>query len=247
LLQLQRTDGHWVGELQGDTILESEYILLMAFLGREGEERIARAARYILKQQMLEGGWSNYPGGPADVSVSVKAYFALKLAGHAADEPYMRRARAVIRGLGGASGCNSFSKFYLALLGQFPYDNCPAVAPEMLLQPRWSYLSIYAMSSWTRTIIVPLSIFCAYRPVRHLPEERGIRELFWPIRRRRCGRTRRRAARSPGPTASSSSIGSASACRAPWARSAASLCARPSAGCSITSPAAMASGPSFRQ
>src|SRR5881227_3829637 len=103
LLSRQQADGHWCGELQGDTILESEYILLLAFLGREREERVAKAARYILEQQMPEGGWNNYPGGPADLSVSVKAYFALKLAGHDPDLPSMRRACSVIRSLGGAA------------------------------------------------------------------------------------------------------------------------------------------------
>ncbi|MCS6852995.1 MAG: squalene--hopene cyclase [Gemmataceae bacterium] len=178
LLGLQKEDGHWVGELEGDTILESEYILLMAFLGRERDPRVAKAARYILRQQLPEGGWNNYPGGPAELSVSVKAYFALKLAGHSADQPYMRRACEVIRSLGGASRCNSFTKFYLALLGQFPYANCPAVPPEMILLPRWFYFNIYAMSSWSRTILVPLSIVYAHKPVRRLPPESGIAELF---------------------------------------------------------------------
>jgi squalene-hopene/tetraprenyl-beta-curcumene cyclase len=178
LLARQAGDGHWVGELQGDTILESEYILLMAFLGREGEAAVARAARYILKQQMPEGGWNNYPDGPADVSVSVKAYFALKLAGHDPHLPYMRRARDVIRALGGAARCNSFTQLYLALLGQMPYANCPSIPPEMILLPRNSYFNLYAMSSWTRTIIVPLSIFYAHKPARRLPENLGIRELF---------------------------------------------------------------------
>jgi squalene-hopene/tetraprenyl-beta-curcumene cyclase len=150
----------------------------MAFLGREGEERVTKAARYLLTRQLPDGSWNNYPDGPADLSVSVKAYFALKLAGHDPDLPYMRRAQAVIRSLGGAAGCNSFTKFYLALLGQFPYANCPAVPPEMMLLPKWAYFNIYAMSSWTRTIVIPLSIFYAYKPVRELPPERGIRELF---------------------------------------------------------------------
>jgi squalene-hopene/tetraprenyl-beta-curcumene cyclase len=178
LLERQASDGHWVGELQGDTILESEYILLMGFLGREGEEKVAKAARYLLTQQLPEGGWNNYPDGPADLSVSVKAYFALKLTGHDPDLSYMRSARDVIRSLGGAAQCNSFTKFYLALLGQFPYANCPAVPPEMMLLPKWAYFNIYAMSSWTRTIVIPLSIFYAHKPIRSLPPERGIRELF---------------------------------------------------------------------
>ncbi|HZU35402.1 MAG TPA: prenyltransferase/squalene oxidase repeat-containing protein [Gemmataceae bacterium] len=178
LLDLQRPDGHWVGELQGDTILESEYILLMGFLGRDHDRRVVKAARYIEQQQLPEGGWSNYPGGPVDLSVSVKAYFALKLAGYDAGCPTLRRARERIRELGGAARCNSFSKFYLALLGQFPYDNCPAVPPELCLLPRWAYLNLYAMSSWTRTIVVPLTIFYACKPVRRLPAEKGIAELF---------------------------------------------------------------------
>jgi squalene-hopene/tetraprenyl-beta-curcumene cyclase len=178
LLDKQATDGHWVGELQGDTILESEFIILMAFLGREGDERVIKAARYIEVQQMPEGGWNNYPDGPAELSVSVKSYFALKLAGHDANAPHMRRACAVIRSLGGAEKCNSFTQFYLALLGQYPYANCPMVPPEMMLLPRWSYINIYAMSSWTRTIVVPLSIFCAHKPVRNLPPALHVSELF---------------------------------------------------------------------
>ncbi len=178
LMSRQAFDGHWVGELQGDTILESEYILLLAFLGREGEEKTTRIANYLLSQQLPEGGWNNYPEGPPDLSVSVKAYFALKLTGHDPQSDYMVRARELIRSLGGAARCNSFTKFYLALLGQFPYDNCPAVPPEMMFLPRWAYFNIYAMSSWTRTIVIPLSIFYAFKPVRDLSADKGIRELF---------------------------------------------------------------------
>jgi squalene-hopene/tetraprenyl-beta-curcumene cyclase len=178
LLARQNPDGHWVGELQGDTILESEFVLLKAFLGREGDADVAACARYVLAQQLPDGGWNNYPEGPADLSVSVKAYFALKLAGYDVADPAMRRACDVIRSLGGAENCNSFTKFYLALLGQIPYGNCPAVPPEMMLLPRSAYFNIYAMSSWTRTIVVPLSIFYAHKPVRQLPELLNIRELF---------------------------------------------------------------------
>jgi squalene-hopene/tetraprenyl-beta-curcumene cyclase len=178
LLSLQKPDGHWCGELQGDTILESEFILLMAFLGRDQELRIKKAGRYILAQQRADGAWSNYPGGPDDLSVSVKAYLALKIAGHAAELPYMRRASAAIRALGGAAGCNSFTKFYLALLGQFPYENCATVPAEMMFLPTWAYINLYAMSSWTRTIVVPLTIFSAFKPVRRLPAAQGIAELF---------------------------------------------------------------------
>ncbi len=138
LLSQQQPDGHWCGELQGDTILESEYILLLAFLGRHGDDKVRKAARYIAEQERPDGGWSNHPGGPADINVSAKAYFALKIAGYRPDEPIMRRARAAILALGGAACCNSFTKFYFALLGQFPYANCAAVPPEMLFLPAWA-------------------------------------------------------------------------------------------------------------
>lgn len=178
LLALQDGDGHWCGELEGDTILESEFILLLAFLGRHTDRRVQLAANYLRQTQLPTGGWSNYPGGPADISVSVKGYFALKIAGDTADQPHMRRAREVIRSLGGAEATNSFTRFYLALLGQVPYSACPSVPAEIILLPRWFFFNIYAMSAWSRTIFVPLSVVDAYKPVTRLPESMQIRELF---------------------------------------------------------------------
>ncbi len=178
LLDLQKPDGHWCGELEGDTILESEYVLLMAFLGREGEDDCRRACRSIEDQALPTGGWSIYPGGPADISATVKAYFSLKLVGRNVNDPLMQRAREAVHSLGGARKSNSFTRFYLAFLGQFPYESCPSVPPELMLLPRWFPVHLGEMSSWTRTIVVPLSIVSACRPVRQLPESRGIRELF---------------------------------------------------------------------
>jgi len=178
LLGQQRADGHWVGELEGDTILESEYVLLMAFLGREREDRCLRLCHYMLKQQRPDGGWSIYPGGPFELSASVKAYFALKLTGFPTSHPAMTKAKAAILAAGGAQNCNSFTRFYLALLAQIPYEHCPCVPPELTLLPKKLGFSLCAMSSWTRTIVVPLSIISAYKPKRDLPTERGIGELF---------------------------------------------------------------------
>jgi len=174
----QHADGYWVGELEGDTILESEYVLLLTFLGREAEEVCVKACRYILNRQLPEGGWAIYPGGPAEVSASVKAYFALKIVGVRADDPAMVRARSAVRAMGGAQACNSFTRFYLAILGQIGYDDCPSVPPELLLLPsRWSF-SLAAMSAWTRPILVPLTILSVERPVRTLSTSQGIAELF---------------------------------------------------------------------
>ncbi|HXD86587.1 MAG TPA: squalene--hopene cyclase [Urbifossiella sp.] len=178
LLARQKPDAHWVGELQGDTILESEFILLLAFLGKTDDARIPLAANYLFQYQLPCGGWSNYPGGPAEISVSVKAYFALKIAGFATDDPRLQRAAEVIRELGGAEAANSFTRFYLALLGQLPYSACPSVPAEIVLLPRWFFFNIYAMSAWSRTIFVPLSVVDAFKPVTALPERMHVRELF---------------------------------------------------------------------
>ena len=178
LLARQQPDGHWVGELEGDTILESEFVLLLAFLGKLDDPRIRPAANYLLNRQQPGGGWANYTGGPAEISASVKAYFALKIAGHAANEPHMTRAADVIRALGGAEATNSFTRFYLALLGQVPYSACPSVPAEIILLPRWFYFNVYAMSAWSRTIFVPLSVVDAHKPVTRLPDAMSVRELF---------------------------------------------------------------------
>jgi squalene-hopene/tetraprenyl-beta-curcumene cyclase len=186
LLDQQRPDGHWCAELEGDTILESETILLLAFLGRENSELARRAARYLLARQLPDGGWAQYPGGGLEISGSVKAYFALKLTGHDPSAAPMARARQAILAHGGADAVNSYTRFFLALLGQISYEQCPAVPPETALLPTWMPLNLYVLSSWSRTIMVPLSIAWALRPVRAIEVDRGIRELFlrdpehWP-------------------------------------------------------------------
>ena len=186
LLARQRPDGHWCGELEGDTILESETILLLAFLDCEHSALAAGAARRLIEQQLPEGGWAQYPGGRIEISGSVKAYFALKLTGHDTSTEYMQRARQAILAHGGADAVNSYTRYFLALLGQISYEQCPAVPPETVLLPDWLGVNLYSMSSWSRTIVVPLSIVWALAPVRPIESSRGIRELFlrdpadWP-------------------------------------------------------------------
>lgn len=183
---LQSTQGYWVGELEGDSILQSEFILLLAWLARHTQPLASKLAQRLLEQQAPHGGWAQYPGGPIDISASVKAYFALKLTGHEASACALRRAREAILAHGGADRVNSFTRFYLALLGQVPFGICPAVPPELVLLPRWSPICLESMSAWTRTIVVPLSIIWALQPVRAVPAAQGICELFlqppeaWP-------------------------------------------------------------------
>ncbi len=178
LLSLQHTDGHWCAELQGDTILESEYILLLTFLGQGQSDRAKECAAYMLDQQCDHGGWAMFPGGPIEISGSVKAYLALKITGHDPQADYMVRAREAILRAGGMEQVNSFTRYYLAMLGIIPYSLCPAVPPEMILLPLWAPFNIYEMSSWSRTIVVPLSLLWACQPKTTLPPEHQIDELY---------------------------------------------------------------------
>ncbi len=158
LLARRNPDGHWVAELQGDTILETEYAIYLHYMGWGDPETYRLLANYVLRHQNMEGGWGIYPHAPTDVSCSVKAYILLKLAGHDADSEPMKRARAAILAHGGIVKVNSFTKIYLALVGEFDWEGVPAIPPELILFPKNFYYSIYSMSSWSRTMIVPLAI-----------------------------------------------------------------------------------------
>ena len=178
LLARQDRTGFWCGELQGDSILESEYLLLRWILEHESDPELPLIANYLRRLQQADGGWNLYPGGPPDISGTVKAYFALKLMGDDPAAPHMVKARELIRSLGGAEKCNSFSKFYFAALGQISYDACPTIPPEIVLLPKWSYFNLYHVSAWTRTMILPLALVTTLRPVRKLPAHLGISELY---------------------------------------------------------------------
>ena len=177
LLSIQAEDGHWCGELEGDTILESEYVLTMHFLGRVQEDRCRKAAEHLRRKQLPGGGWAIYEGGPAEVSSSVKAYFVLKLMGDDPNSPHMARARETILSLGGIEACNSFTRIYLAIFGQCSWDDCPAVPPEIVLLPDSFVFNIYKMSSWSRGIVVPLSVIWASKPFCPVPDFAAIPEL----------------------------------------------------------------------
>jgi len=193
LLGQRRDDGHWCAELEGDTILESEYVLLLHFLGRGDDPRVAACCERLRGQQQQDGGWAIYPDGPADPSASVKAYLCLKLAGDDPRSPRMAAARRAILRAGGLRACNSYTKLYLSIFGLWTWRRSPAVPPELILLPRWFYFNLHEMSSWTRTIVVPLSVIWALRPSvpldvtldelrgRHAPGRRRttLFESFW--------------------------------------------------------------------
>jgi squalene-hopene/tetraprenyl-beta-curcumene cyclase len=178
LLASQAPQGYWVGELQGDSILESEFILLKFILGQENDPDLPLIANYLRYLQQPGGGWNLFPGGPPDISGTVKGYFALKLMGDAPDAPHMQKARELILHLGGAEKCNSFTKFYFACLGQISFESCPAIPPEIVYLPKWFYFNLYHVSAWTRTMILPLALVTTLRPVRKLPDHLGMSELY---------------------------------------------------------------------
>jgi squalene-hopene/tetraprenyl-beta-curcumene cyclase len=178
LLSKQFDGGYWCGELQGDSILESEFILMKFILSQEHDPDLPLIANYLRNIQMPEGGWNMYPGGKPDISGSVKGYFALKLMGDSPDAPHMLRAKKVIHDLGGAEKCNTFTKFFFACLGQISFDACPSIPPELVFLPKWFYFNLYNVSAWTRTMILPLGIVTTFKYVRKLKPDQGIAELY---------------------------------------------------------------------
>lgn len=172
LLSLQTPQGYWCGEVEGDATLEADYILLHRWLGRTPPDEACDA---ILERQSESGGWNLYRSGPDNVSASVKAYVAARLSGLAATDTRMRLAASRIRRLGYANAANSYTRFYLSLLGLYPRSGAPSIPPEwFMVRPR-SRFSVYGMASWSRAILAPLSILDATGACRPVPE--GIGEI----------------------------------------------------------------------
>jgi squalene-hopene/tetraprenyl-beta-curcumene cyclase len=178
LFSQQHREGYWCGELEADTTLESDYLVLHTIFETGNRERFEKAGRYILRRQNEDGGWSIYPGGLSNLSASVKSYFGLKLAGYTADHPALARARKKILDMGGVTEVNTFTKLYLCFFGQYDYDAVPAIPPEIVLFPKWFWFNIYEISSWSRAMLVPLSICYAKKPFKKIPDEMGVEELF---------------------------------------------------------------------
>jgi squalene-hopene/tetraprenyl-beta-curcumene cyclase len=178
LLGRQHADGYWCGELEADVMLEADYIFMHTLLGTGDAGKMKRAINEILRHQNEDGGWSQYPGGPSDINYGVKSYLALKLMGWSAEHPVMVKAREWVLAHGGVVQCNTFTKIYLCSLGQYDYNAVPAIPPEIVLFPNWFYFNIYEISSWSRGILVPLSIIYAKKPFKKIAPEQGIDELF---------------------------------------------------------------------
>ncbi|HEY3845421.1 MAG TPA: squalene--hopene cyclase [Acidimicrobiales bacterium] len=168
LLARQHEDGWWKGELETNVTMDAEDLLLRQFLGIRTEEQTAASARWIRSRQREDGTWANYHGGPADLSTTIEAYVALRLAGDPIDAPHLRRAGAYVRRAGGIAASRVFTRIWLALFGQWPWEDLPVLPPELVLLPPWIPLNIYDFGCWARQTVVALTVISAHRPIRPL-------------------------------------------------------------------------------
>ncbi len=178
LLTRQHSDGFWVHELAVDATLCADWILYMHWSSRMELDLQKKCADHIRRRALESGGWNIYHGGPPEINATIKAYFALKLAGDSPDSSWMTEARSQILRLGGIPAMNTYSKLYLALLGQFPWDHLPAIPLEIMLFPGWFFFNLHKVSAWSRTMLVPLAIINHFKPVRNLPAHLQLHELY---------------------------------------------------------------------
>ncbi|MFI0226752.1 squalene--hopene cyclase [Streptomyces lydicus] len=169
LLSVQDPAGWWKGDLETNVTMDAEDLLLRQFLGIQDPRTTEAAGRHIRGEQRPDGTWATFYGGPGELSATVEAYVALRLAGDAPDAPHMARASAWIREQGGVAAARVFTRIWLALFGWWKWDDLPELPPELLYLPKWFPLNIYDFGCWARQTIVPLTIVSAKRPVRPAP------------------------------------------------------------------------------
>ncbi|QES44992.1 squalene--hopene cyclase [Streptomyces venezuelae] len=169
LLARQDAEGWWKGDLETNVTMDAEDLLLRQFLGIRDEDTTRAAALFIRGEQRDDGTWATFYGGPGELSTTIEAYVALRLAGDRPDEPHMARASAWIRDRGGIAEARVFTRIWLALFGWWKWDDLPELPPELIYFPKWVPLNIYDFGCWARQTIVPLTIVSAKRPVRPAP------------------------------------------------------------------------------
>lgn len=169
LLGRQAVEGWWKGDLETNVTMDAEDLLLREFLGVRDEHTTRAAARFVRGRQGPDGAWATFHGGPGDLSATVEAYVALRLAGDAPDEPHMAQAAAWVRAHGGVAATRVFTRIWLALFGWWRWEDLPELPPELIYLPSWFPLNIYDFACWARQTIVPLTVVSAKRPVRPRP------------------------------------------------------------------------------
>jgi len=179
LFAQQNLEGYWWAELEANVTLTAEYVMLHRILvhsnprnrksnGKDREAQIQQMARYLLREQRAHGGWELFYGDGGEISTTIEAYFALKLAGHSPEELPMQQARKFILERGGLTKARVFTKLHLALFGAYPWTGIPTLPPWFMFLPKWFPLNIYTMASWARSSTVPLLVVIDKRPVYNL-------------------------------------------------------------------------------
>ncbi|MFI1963073.1 squalene--hopene cyclase [Streptomyces pathocidini] len=169
LLERQDDAGWWKGDLATNVTMDAEDLLLRQFLGIRDAATTEAAARFIRGEQREDGTWATFHGGPGELSATIEAYVALRLAGDAPDAPHMEAAAKFVRAQGGIARARVFTRIWLALFGWWKWDDLPELPPELIYLPKWFPLNIYDFACWARQTIVPLTIVSAKRPVRPAP------------------------------------------------------------------------------
>lgn len=178
LLQRQHSGGYWHFPLEANVTMDAEYIFFNRFMNRQAPRQEARIVQHMLATQNEDGSWSLYPGGPGHPSLTIEAYFALKLSGLSPTEEPLKKAAEFIRAHGGLARSGVFTRCFLAYFGQFPWYGLPSMPVELILLPPWFPVNIYALSSWARETVVPLTILMALQPSVPLSPELGIGNLW---------------------------------------------------------------------
>jgi len=172
--------GFWVGEVEANPTLTAEYVFFMHFMETVDDLRQKKMVRYLKETQLGEGAWNIYFKGPGDLSTTVEAYCAMRLAGESPRSRHMTRAREFILAHGGVEEARVFTKLFLALMGVYPWERCPALPPELMLLPQGFPLNIYEMASWARATVVPLLVLWHHKPTIRPEKGFAIPELGAP-------------------------------------------------------------------
>lgn len=178
LLDLQHREGYWVFELEADCTIPSEYILMMHYMDEIDVGLQAKIANFLRTRQSEDGSYPLFHGGAGDISCTIKAYYALKMAGDSIDAPHMKKAREWILAQGGAAKANVFTRIMLAMFEQIPWRGVPFIPVEIMLLPKWFPFHLDKVSYWSRTVMVPLFILCTYKVKARNPLKVHVRELF---------------------------------------------------------------------
>lgn len=181
LFSRQHKDGYWIGLLEADVTVVTDFIPLMRIFGIKDPAREEKAIKYALKRQNSDGSWSLFYGGKGNIDVTLRTYFGLKICGICTDEDYMKKAKDFIMASGGIEATNTYTKIILALFGQYSWKGIPEVPPEIVYLPRWSYISIYDFASWTRATIMAFSIILTLKPVYKLSPTEQVTDLYKDI------------------------------------------------------------------